>query len=853
MPDVVAVACPGSTDPVDAAEGIGGHTATVLGWAQQWLADPRFEGSRLVVVTRGAQVLAGAEPVTGAGADHDAGAAGLGQAAVWGLLGSAEVENPGRFVLVDVNPDGDADAPGQQVIDAVSCGESKVVVRGGELWRRRAAKIPAVPPQPPGPWQLAQATPGVLDGLVIEPIAPELPALGPHDVRVEVQAAGLNFQDVLVALGVVQLPAGITRFGGEGAGVVTEVGSAVTRLAVGDRVAGLVAGSMLSSVVVDNRVVVPIPDSWTYARAASVPVVFLTAWHGLVELAHLQPGESVLIHAAAGGVGMAAVAIAHHLGAEVFATAHPSKWDALEAMGIDRDHIASSRDLGFAEAFGVPVAGRGRIDVVLNSLAGDFVDASLALLAPGGRFVEVGKTDVRDPAEVAADHPGVTYTQYDVWTLAEAAVAERTGTVLAGIVDLLDRGGLAQPPIRTWPLDQAQEAFRFMSQARHVGKIVLTRPGLDPEGAVLITGGTGTLGRLVARHLVERHGVRHLVLTSRRGRRAAGADELVGELEELGACVTVAACDAADRSALAEVLDGIAAGPRPLRAVVHAAGLVEDGLVSSLTAESLDRVLAPKALGAWHLHSLSLERGLDLSAFVLFSSASGAAGTGGQGNYAAANVFLDTLAEHRRRSGLPGMSLAWGQWEEVSGTTGQLNELDSARLRGSGFVPLTTEAALGLFDASLGRSEPVVMPIHIDMPALRKTARKALLPALWHRLAGSPTRHASTLTAAQPATDRSELLRRLETTSDVERLRVLVEVVQAEVAAVLGHMRPDAVETDSAFKDLGFDSLTALELRNRLNILTGLRLPATLAFDHPTVTQLSQQLQTLMCPADSAA
>jgi acyl carrier protein len=193
----------------------------------------------------------------------------------------------------------------------------------------------------------------------------------------------------------------------------------------------------------------------------------------------------------------------------------------------------------------------------------------------------------------------------------------------------------------------------------------------------------------------------------------------------------------------------------------------------------------------------------------------------------------------------------------VSGTTDQLNEVDSARLRGSGFVPLATDAALDLFDAAVQRTEPVVMPIHIDMPALRKTARLALLPALWHRLAGSPTRHASTLSASQPTTDRSELLRRLGAvaggTSEAERVRVLVEVVQAEVAAVLGHLRPEAVETDSAFKDLGFDSLTAVELRNRLNILTGLRLPATLAFDHPTVRLLSQQLHALMSPANSAA
>ncbi|HEV7761623.1 MAG TPA: beta-ketoacyl reductase, partial [Acidimicrobiales bacterium] len=274
-------------------------------------------------------------------------------------------------------------------------------------------------------------------------------------------------------------------------------------------------------------------------------------------------------------------------------------------------------------------------------------------------------------------------------------------------------------------------------------------------------------------------------------------------------------------------------------------------LVASLTPERIDAVLAPKALGAWNLHELT--RDLDLSAFVLFGSAAGTSGAAGQGNYAAANVFLDALAEHRRAAGLPGVSLAWGQWDEVSGTTAQMDEADLARLRGAGFIPLATAEALALFDAAVQRDDPVIVPIHVDMPALRGSARLGMLPGLWHRLAGSPVRHASSMAAGKPTMDRSELLRRLEAPSETERLRVLVGVVQAEVAAVLGHARSDAVETESVFKDLGFDSLTAVELRNRLNILTGLRLPATLAFDHPTVNLLSQEVFVRMSLADSAA
>jgi mycoketide-CoA synthase len=259
-------------------------------------------------------------------------------------------------------------------------------------------------------------------------------------------------------------------------------------------------------------------------------------------------------------------------------------------------------------------------------------------------------------------------------------------------------------------------------------------------------------------------------------------------------------------------------------------------------------VLAPKAMGAWHLHELT--RHLDLSAFVLFSSTSGLSGAPGQGNYAAANVFLDALAEHRRGLGLPAVSLAWGQWDEVSGTTGRLAEVDLIRLRSGGFVPLTTSEALELFDAAIQRDRAVTVPINLDLPAMRHTSRIKPLRPLWRRLVGTAGHPAGAVpAAATPTIDRDELLRRLDGLDDSERQRVLVEVVQAEVAAVLGHTRSDAVETERAFKDLGFDSLTAVELRNRLNVLTGLRLPATLAFDHPTVEQLSQEVHRRMAAA----
>jgi acyl transferase domain-containing protein/NADPH:quinone reductase-like Zn-dependent oxidoreductase/acyl carrier protein len=853
-PDVVTVACPtadidgdGGEGDDDVAYGLGARLARVLGWIQQWLTDERFATSRLVVVTRGAVAVQGASPDEG----DLLGQAGLAQAPVWGLVAAAQAENSGRLVLVDMEPvPGDApvavvEASSQLLVDAVATGETELAIRRGELWRRRLTRPPLVAALPSGHWEMALATPGVFEGLVVQAAAEPGP-LEPHQVRVVVEAAGLNFRDVLVALGVVQLDGGVIQLGSEASGIVTEVGADVENLAVGDRVMGLVPGSMAASAPTDARLLVPVPEGWTHAQAAAVPLASLTAYYALFDLARLEAGESVLIHAGTGGVGMAAVALAQHAGAVVYATAHPSKWDVLAAMGVDRSRIATSRDPAFAEAFG-----DARMDVVLNSLTGELIDNSLDLLQPGGRFVEVGKTDVRDPAVVAASH-GVEYSQFDVWVLS-GDMPERLGEMLGDIVGLLDRGEIAHPPLKTWSFGQAPEAFRFMSQARHIGKMVLTRPGFDPEGTVLVTGGTGTLGSAVARHLVETHGVRSLVLTSRRGLDAPGAPELVASLKEAGAFVTVAACDTSDREALAEVIAEAAVGRYPLRGIVHTAGVVDDGFVLSLDRERLDTVLAPKAVGAWHLHQITQELAVDLSAFVMFSSAAGASGAPGQGNYAAANVFLDSLARYRRELGLPGLSLAWGQWDEVSGTTGTLDEDDLVRLREAGFIPLSTTEALDLFDASLMGADSLAFPIHIDVPTLRVAARRTVLPALWHRLAGNPNRHATAGAGGKPSIDRSELLRRMAASTEPDRVRVLIDVIQAEVAAVLGYARSDAVETESAFKDLGFDSLTAVELRNRLNLLTGLRLPATLAFDHPTIDLLSREVYTRMALEDSAA
>ncbi|WP_344123649.1 type I polyketide synthase, partial [Streptomyces blastmyceticus] len=357
------------------------------------------------------------------------------------------------------------------------------------------------------------------------------------------------------------------------------------------------------------------------------------------------------------------------------------------------------------------------------------------------------------------------------------------------------------------------------------------------DGTVLITGGTGALGGLLARHLVVERGVRHLLLISRRGVEAAGAAELTAELAAAGATVEVVACDAADRDALAAVLAGIPA-ERPLTAVIHAAGVLDDGLVGTLTPEQLARVLRPKVDAAVNLHELT--RDLDLSAFVLFSSIAGTFGNPGQGNYAAANAFLDTLAQHRRANGLRAHSLAWGLWAEAGDMLGHLEQRDLTWMRRAGIRPLTADLGLALFDTAVAQDDAHLVPVHLDMAVLRKEATAGMLRALFRGLVRTTTRR----TAATDSAGTSSLAHRLTGLTEEDQNRALLDVVRAQVATVLGHATPQTIAAGRPFKELGFDSLTAVELRNRLNAATGRPLPATLVFDYPTPELLAGFLRS---------
>ncbi|WHT16645.1 SDR family NAD(P)-dependent oxidoreductase [Crossiella sp. CA-258035] len=803
IPDSPAtVVLPLATAPGDPVTAAHDTSEQVLTLVQRWLSG---SASRLVLVTTGART----------GRD-------LAAATAWGLVRTALTENPGRFGLLDVDRPEDISL----ALPHIAAGnEPQLAVIDGEVCAPRLAADQSrlLAPVHRRDWRMDVVEPGSVDGLGFVPTTAAAETLGVGQVRLGVTAAGMNFRDVLGTLGygkvLDQLEVSAGLMGAEAVGVVLEIGPGVEDLAPGDRVLGVVDGGFAPVVVVDHRHLVRIPAGWHDIEAASVPAAFLTAYYGLVDIAALKPGEKVLIHAGTGGVGMAAIQLARHLGAEVYATASEPKWAVLRELGVPEDHIASTRSLDFATKF-------PKVDVVLNSLANEFVDASLDLLNPGGRFAEMGVNDVRT-ADQLVKWPGVIYHAFHV----DEAGPDRTKGMLTELVELFERQVLTPLPTRSYDLRRAVEAFRFMSQAKHTGKLVLTIPRTwDTGKAVLITGGTGGLGRELARHLAGQ-GFSWLVLASRSGGNADGATELAAELAGSGCRVEIVACDTSDRGAVRGLVADLTARGG-LTAVVHAAGVLDDATVDSLTPGQLHRVLRPKIDAAWHLHEATRE--LDLAGFVLFSSATGVLGTAGQANYAAANAWLDALCQRRRAEGLAGVSLAWGAWAQATGMTRHLSQADHDRLRRKGIVPFSVAQGLAMFDAAAATDRPLTLPLVLDRNAL--AADPDLSPVL--RELGRKDRR----TAAAATQTAAGLLGRLAAMAPEARRELLGSVLREHVAAVLGFAGAEAVAPDRTFKDLGFDSLTAVELRNKLGAALGRRLPATLVFDYPTITALAGHL-----------
>lgn len=754
---------------------------------------------RLAVVTRGAQRTAGEATVSFA------------QSPIWGLARVVRSEHPSLpIACVDLDPEPEADETPALAAELLgSSREDEIALRGGQRLvarltpRAGAAAAEGGEAQPDQALRLEIGARGSLDNLHWVPVKRTAP--GPGQVEIEVRTSGLNFRDVLNTLGMYPGDAG--ALGSECAGYVCAVGEGVEDLKVGDAVLTITSPAFATYVTADAKLVARKPDSMRMAEAATIPVTFLTAAYGLHELGRIKAGERVLIHAGAGGVGLAALQIARRAGAEIFATAgSPAKRAYLTGLGVR--HVMDSRSLRFADEIMAATNGEG-IDIVLNSLSGDFIAASLRTLRTGGRFIEIGKRGVWDEERVAQTYPGVTYHVFYLGEVCEKA-PRVIGGLLRGLVDDMVRGVLSPLPLRTFAGDAAADAFRFMAQARHIGKVVVCPPtaarggvAIRGDATYLVTGGLGALGLEVARWLHD-EGARSLVLMGRSAP-SPRALETIQALQSAGSRVQVARGDVGRADEVARVLDDIARTLPPLRGVVHAAGVLDDGVLVQQTRERFARVMEPKAHGAWHLHRLTEDAPLDL--FVLFSSASALLGSAGQANYVAANAFLDALAHHRRARGLRALSINWGPW------SGGGMAATAPRRRGAapdGVRWITPERGRALLARTVREPAAQLGVLSIDWRAVTGTASaQAARPLLAELLAGASGTPSGTAAA------RGQLRAVLADAEPARRVSLLVEALRGHLAAVL-RTAPDALDPAESLSQLGVDSLMAVELKNRL-------------------------------------
>jgi NADPH:quinone reductase-like Zn-dependent oxidoreductase/NADP-dependent 3-hydroxy acid dehydrogenase YdfG len=658
---------------------------------------------------------------------------------------------------------------------------------------------------------------------------------GPGEVEIAVRATCLNFRDVMGAMGL--YPGDPGPLGGECAGVVVALGSGVDTLRVGDEVVAVAAGCFSTYAVTRAEWALPKPASWTFAQGATALIPFVTAAFALEHLGRVRRGERVLIHAAAGGVGLAAVQIARRAGAEVFATAGSADKQAyLRSIGVA--HVMSSRSADFAAEVMAATGGAG-VDLVLNSLAGELAAASLSVLAPGGRFLEIGKTALLDAAARAALPSGTSYFPIDWGETAREEPALITG-MLRQLMVALGAGELQPLPVRTFPLASVVDAFRYMAQARHIGKIAVLHAPIDgaagtstyrADATYLITGGLRGLGLVMARHLAH-GGARCLVLMGR----ATPSEQARGVVEELrtaGVRVEIVQGDVSRPDDVARVFATLADLP-PLRGVLHSAGVLNDGVLRRLDWSRFAEVLGPKVAGAWLLARHARSRPLDF--FVLFSSAAALLGSAGQANHAAANAYLDTFAHALRAEGVPAVSVNWGVWSEV-GAAAERNVGD--RVGVQGVAVITPDDGVRVLDVILRSERPQVAVLPVRWPTYLGAYPVGGEPPFFSVVARGRGRER--VAAAAPAAD---FARELAETPPAQRRLRLTAHVRRQAVRVLGFEAADTVDARRPLSELGLDSLMAVELRNLLGASVGLKraLPATLLFDHPTIEALVDYL-----------
>ena len=804
-------------------------TATALA-LMQGLADADVAVTRGVwFVTRGGQVL-----------EHEQ-VDGLAGSALWGF-GKVAAREAAHLQprMIDLDPAENMALPDLSEEFLYPDPETHIAYRTG---RRQTARLVRTStgterlslPEPAGEsaWLLEPDPQGALEAIGVE-AAPDHP-LAAGEVRVAVLATGLNFWDMFRSLGVID--EGL--LGGEFCGRVLEVGPDVTTVQEGDRVVGLAFGTFSSEAVTCEEMVAPAPPDLPAAALATMPTAFVSAALSF-DCSGLDSGEKVLIHAGAGGVGLAAIQLAQAAGAEVFATASAPKQAYLRSLGVK--HVYDSRSTKFGEQILEATVGAG-VDVVLNSLTGPgFIDASLSCLASGGRFVELARVDILSPDEMSEARPDVGYWILELDVLKEHD-PDQPGDALRRVMQQLAAGEL-KPLVHTrWSPAEAGRAMKYMRAARHTGKIVFAASPLETgrlrnDRTYLVTGGLGGIGCTMAGWLADR-GAGAIVLNGRRGPDPDAAAVIAG-LRERGATVSVELADMTDAAAVDAMLTRIAGTLPPLGGVIHSVGVLSDASIPNQSWERFEQVLWPKVLGAWQLHRATVD--LDLDLFVLFSSVAGVLGNPGQSNHAAANAFLDVLAAHRRSRGLAGQSIAWGAWSGL-GEAEEHRERIAGQLEAAGTGWITPQQGLRAFDRLVRQDPAAPMVAAVDWQVVSEGDQHRS-PFVEELLA------AASSSGAQQETQ-ADLLSELGQAPVAGHEQILAEFLRRELQAV---MRLSNLPAPSAeFAELGMDSLMAVEFRNRVNrgFAGAYSAGNTVVFDYPSVQSLAAHLASELAELDT--
>ena len=795
----------------------------------------------LWVMTRGAQPVQ-AEPEQ----------LSVAHAPIWGLGRTITLEHPElHCVRVDLDPSGESNRDSQLLFDEIRSNdhEDQVAFRHNVRYVARLVRQTVTPSNAGSrfgvserqPVQLHMATPGVLDGLALRPMTRCVP--GPGEIEIRVHATGLNFRDILNAL---SMRDDDDPLGGECAGTVVRVGEGVQDIQIGDEIIAVTSGGFSSYLTTSTELVVKKPAGISFVEAATVPVAFLTAYYALHQVGNMVAGERVVIHAAAGGVGMAAVQLAQRAGVEIFATAGSAEKRAfLKSLGAQ--HVMDSRSLAFADEVMQRTGGEG-VDIVLNSLSGEFIPKGLSVLREHGRFLEIGKREIWPPDQVAKVNDKARYFAID---LAEK-LRNNPATLRPLFVKIVQslQDGVDRPlPYTVFSFQETPRAFRFMAQAKHIGKIVVSQEGAPagqavtgkerasgtvvckPDATYLITGGLGGLGLLVAQWMVER-GVRHLVLMGR-SEPSEATRKVLQRLRQQGAQIMVAQGDVSKEQQLSDILAESKQGMPPLRGVIHAAGILDDGVLLQQNWDRFVNVMAPKVDGTWNLHRLTRHMSLDF--FILFSSISALLGSPAQGNHAAANAFMDTLAHHRQAFGLPALSINWGIWSDI-GAAALHNVGERVAVRGMG--AFTPQQGLQVLEWLFRHPTSQVGVMPVNWAAFLRQSAGNSKSTYFAELTAEVEAHVPSAAAS------GDILPLLEAASPAKRQRVLLAYVEEQVAKVLGLDHTQTIPPRQPLTDMGLDSLMAVELRNVLGTSLGLQraLPATLVFDYPTTTAITEYL-----------